>query len=310
MVHVFCRYASKNVIANTYMGRLGSAAMERYSQLNKSLYNTDSLNKLAHQGTPASAGTAVTTEAEKPQEQSQTVESGDGLPATGMTHFSLVGSPNYPDIASDKGSYKANTPKHIRRRHSDSENEELNKVLGRGAGGEKAGGGGNGGNVFEDSLNNNEAKNNNDGNDASAVTNSAGTSERKDGESKSAKAGSASQAATDPTDHKAITVVRRKKTILKGDNGRKSLNRVSFDPLALLLDASLEGELELVKRTAAEVSTCCGNSLTVYSMITLLGNKSMKLTVTSEIVFGSNSIMPMCYGSMSCVSCAGCTRSI
>ena len=29
--------------------------------------------------------------------------------------------------------------------------------------------------------------------------------------------------------------------------------RVSFDPLALLLDASLEGELELVQRTAAEV---------------------------------------------------------
>ena len=33
---------------------------------------------------------------------------------------------------------------------------------------------------------------------------------------------------------------------------RKS-RRVSFDPLALLLDASLEGELELVKKTALEV---------------------------------------------------------
>lgn len=30
--------------------------------------------------------------------------------------------------------------------------------------------------------------------------------------------------------------------------------RVSFDPLALLLDASLEGELELVKKTAIQVS--------------------------------------------------------
>ncbi|KPM09848.1 ankyrin repeat domain containing protein 29 [Sarcoptes scabiei] len=29
--------------------------------------------------------------------------------------------------------------------------------------------------------------------------------------------------------------------------------RVSFDPLALLLDASLEGELELVKKTANQV---------------------------------------------------------
>jgi len=29
--------------------------------------------------------------------------------------------------------------------------------------------------------------------------------------------------------------------------------RVSFDPLALLLDAALEGELELVKKVASEV---------------------------------------------------------
>jgi ankyrin repeat protein len=32
------------------------------------------------------------------------------------------------------------------------------------------------------------------------------------------------------------------------------MRRVSFDPLALLLDASLEGELELVKRTAGQVT--------------------------------------------------------
>ena len=30
--------------------------------------------------------------------------------------------------------------------------------------------------------------------------------------------------------------------------------RVSFDPLALLLDASLEGELDLVRKTAGQVS--------------------------------------------------------
>jgi len=37
-----------------------------------------------------------------------------------------------------------------------------------------------------------------------------------------------------------------------GNSGLKS-RRVSFDPLALLLDASLEGELELVRKTAVEV---------------------------------------------------------
>jgi len=38
-------------------------------------------------------------------------------------------------------------------------------------------------------------------------------------------------------------------------NGKPKLaRRVSFDPLALLLDASLEGELELVKKTAMQVA--------------------------------------------------------
>uniref|UniRef100_A0A069DXM2 Putative apoptosis stimulating of p53 n=1 Tax=Panstrongylus megistus TaxID=65343 RepID=A0A069DXM2_9HEMI len=48
---------------------------------------------------------------------------------------------------------------------------------------------------------------------------------------------------------------RRKKGNLKSSAGEKqSLSRrVSFDPLALLLDASLEGELELVIRTASQV---------------------------------------------------------
>lgn len=36
-------------------------------------------------------------------------------------------------------------------------------------------------------------------------------------------------------------------------SNRSKSRRVSFDPLALLLDASLEGELELVKKTALEV---------------------------------------------------------
>ncbi|KAK9870749.1 hypothetical protein WA026_009711 [Henosepilachna vigintioctopunctata] len=50
-------------------------------------------------------------------------------------------------------------------------------------------------------------------------------------------------------------VIRRcKKGNLK-QNGKQNLSRrVSFDPLALLLDASLEGELELVKKTASQVT--------------------------------------------------------
>ncbi|GFY41559.1 apoptosis-stimulating of p53 protein 1 [Trichonephila inaurata madagascariensis] len=46
---------------------------------------------------------------------------------------------------------------------------------------------------------------------------------------------------------------RMRKGNLKGENSSRSCRRVSFDPLALLLDAALEGELELVKKTAGEV---------------------------------------------------------
>lgn len=47
--------------------------------------------------------------------------------------------------------------------------------------------------------------------------------------------------------------VARRKGNLKTQGSLRLPRRVSFDPLALLLDASLEGELELVKRTAMEV---------------------------------------------------------
>ncbi|CAL4065168.1 unnamed protein product [Meganyctiphanes norvegica] len=56
------------------------------------------------------------------------------------------------------------------------------------------------------------------------------------------------------TSNNNTQVVRRiKKGNLKTKNSNRVLRRVSFDPLALLLDASLEGELELVRRTAMEV---------------------------------------------------------
>ncbi|KAG7173503.1 Apoptosis-stimulating of p53 protein 1-like, partial [Homarus americanus] len=51
-----------------------------------------------------------------------------------------------------------------------------------------------------------------------------------------------------------VVVRRIKKGNLKTKNSSRVPRRVSFDPLALLLDASLEGELELVRRTAMEVT--------------------------------------------------------
>ncbi|XP_063698364.1 apoptosis-stimulating of p53 protein 1 [Culicoides brevitarsis] len=46
---------------------------------------------------------------------------------------------------------------------------------------------------------------------------------------------------------------RRKRTLANDNLKIKLARRVSFDPLALLLDASLEGELELIKKTAVQV---------------------------------------------------------
>lgn len=50
---------------------------------------------------------------------------------------------------------------------------------------------------------------------------------------------------------------RSKKGNLKQGGKAPLARRVSFDPLALLLDASLEGELELVKKTATQVNSVC-----------------------------------------------------
>lgn len=56
-------------------------------------------------------------------------------------------------------------------------------------------------------------------------------------------------------------VVRRQKTSMSDSTKTKLNRRVSFDPLALLLDASLEGELELVQKTASQVRAILFGSL-------------------------------------------------
>ncbi|XP_055626581.1 apoptosis-stimulating of p53 protein 1 [Toxorhynchites rutilus septentrionalis] len=57
-------------------------------------------------------------------------------------------------------------------------------------------------------------------------------------------------------DKRTDEITRRKRFIstVINDGKNKLARRVSFDPLALLLDASLEGELELVQKTALQVS--------------------------------------------------------
>lgn len=248
------RYAPKSVIANTYMGRLGSAALERYQQNLSLLYKkADGTDKSSQPPQQQPQESKSEQQSDSNQPLPSTLEAG-AVPSA-MTHFGLVGSPSYPDIASDKGSYKANTPKNIRRRHSDSENEDLNKLLNRSEKhlpSELE-------NVEEDvsdipKPNGMENKIN--------VSMDKGTLQAPASESKESLTKRLGSSGSVDDNSKGVppspvkpqappagldgreTVVRRKKTILKGSNSRKSANRVSFDPLALLLDASLEGELD------------------------------------------------------------------
>ena len=75
-------------------------------------------------------------------------------------------------------------------------------------------------------------------------------------------------------------VVRRRKGNLKNKDSVKSSRRVSFDPLALLLDASLEGELELVMTTAKQAS-CRHYTLRIITK--LLGIKDIRCKI--EMVY-------------------------
>ena len=229
------------------MGRLGSSALERYQQLNKQLYSALDPHAAAGLSPPSPDPHTLGRDASGPQQaptssDTQVVVVRDGQ--SGLTHFGLVGSPSYPDIASDKGSYKSNSPKHIRRRHSDSsDNEDVAKAW------QKA-------HKARDSQDSGPTQGT-----ASAEgkpNSSAGPAHASSGEGGGGGGGGRPDAArkdqaSDLSDSKAAAV-KRKKTILKGENRRKSGNRVRFDPLALLLDASLEGELDLVTRTAREVS--------------------------------------------------------
>lgn len=79
-------------------------------------------------------------------------------------------------------------------------------------------------------------------------------SEEKDKASEESENSNPASEETDFVREQPSEVIKRiKKGNLK-QTGKTTLSRrVSFDPLALLLDASLEGELELVKKTATQV---------------------------------------------------------
>ena len=287
LVQSACRYASKSVIGNTYMGRLGNAAMERYHEVNKQLYKADSVDN----GDSTTSTTSPSTSGQCALECKLNQAVSDLIPATtvngnageSVTHFGLVGLPIYRDIASDKGSYKPNTPRHVRRRQSDSDGEDSSKALQRV-----------GlnylpvsvGNIVGDEVHhviNDEKKHEldervdiqrlSDRQDAKLINGSIvpkdsdrsddiyfynASDDKKDVDCQQLNVSEREDTAGSTFLHNGVpsphsSDMKTRNPILKGVNSRKSWNRVSFNPLALLLDACLEGELELVKFTATQV---------------------------------------------------------
>ena len=176
------------------------------------------------------------------------------------------GAPPY-DIDAERMRYKPNAPKMLRRRLSSSESDDLNRNQTRSPTKNQT----EEENLFkapqpsqnqassdsqnvirvdtiQDSYNNNfsaEEANQEPSNKTVDVVSPHGN-----GEPMSAKQ---AQPRSQPIKENKPAAIRRKKTNLKSKDSVRSSRRVSFDPLALLLDASLEGELDLVMRTAQEV---------------------------------------------------------
>ncbi|KAK6183377.1 hypothetical protein SNE40_010872 [Patella caerulea] len=221
------RYAPKSVIANTYMSRLGGAAFEKYQKNMNLLYNPKDSSPEQEKNDP-STKTDGNTEEKTSFAQRIPVMPSSGPVKANHSHFGMISSPQHTNITSDKVSYKLNTPKHIRRRHSDSDNEEVTKML----------------------IRVKEKNNSLDNSKAESSDNSNNSKNESQENNKSAK--DTTNINKNKTDKSKV--LKRVRSNLKGNNPNKSKNRVSFDPLALLLDASLEGELELVKRTASQVT--------------------------------------------------------
>ena len=272
------RYAPKSVIANTYLGKLDNEALEKYQQNVLSLHRDFNLNaKQVDSGSPLEEIKPKLSPDVSPKEplsdQSSplsTISTPSPVSPTRAPQyqpFEFPSTPPHADIASDKVSYKPNTPKNIRRRHSDSDNEEVGKALHKYNI--------NTGNkpkplpvAQENQLltleNNNgaieiQATSFSDRIPETVLLDSKGNIVEvndtiKDIPNEKDESSESEQSSTTAT----VTVESKsdgpkKKSNLKSRNGKKNGNRVSFDPLALLLDASLEGELELVKRCATQV---------------------------------------------------------
>lgn len=263
------RYAPKSVIANTYMRRLGSNALDQYRKNMTALYKDfittqteGSENKKEESpshGQPANPTATVrplnmsshidqpdSKRPQSPQKQEQ-----DGTQREGPPPYR--GIPSY-DLDAERMHYRPNAPK-LRRRLSSGESDDLRQYQPKSVQRHFSQD-----DVFEKTADTTNSSN------VVRVDNIQNSYDNNyQGDAKGSNVNSSSQGAPpdlphsrdlpSPKDRPNMPLAKRNiKAILKKKGSVSSSRRVSFDPLALLLDASLEGELELVMRTAAEVS--------------------------------------------------------
>ncbi|XP_074659122.1 apoptosis-stimulating of p53 protein 2-like isoform X2 [Tubulanus polymorphus] len=213
------RYAPKNIINNMYTKRLGSSALGDYNKALNQLYQSFPSKPLENKSLQQKQ-TSPTAKVQPMQfEESTDFSTADNTDVSDknddfpMPEFHPGGT-----INADKFSHKTNSLRHLRRRHSSTESDELNRVL-------------------QVRLERQEQA------EKDAID-ERGNSENTN--SNKPAAGVIVQC------KRAAPVILRKKN--QARDADRSSRRVSFDPHALLLDASLEGELELVMKTAREVT--------------------------------------------------------
>ena len=231
------RYATKSVIANTYMKKLGTNTMEQYRKNMNTLYKD-------FMGNEQSTDTKLATVSPMPVNNSAGQKQGNESDMKLLSNQDKTGDmyqydkyhenqPLYPGSYADheRFRHRPNAPRPLRRRWSITETDE------------------------HPSRQSSRHPASDQVTDVVHVDKAINDQDQIGG--KAQRSNSESVASGDQRRFKTglQAVVFRKKTNLKTRSSTPSISRrVSFDPLALLLDASLEGELELVMRTAKQVS--------------------------------------------------------
>ncbi len=279
------RYASKSVIANTYMRKLGPDALDQYRKNMNQIYQTFPQGQ-GESGTTAALGQSrhppgsptatvrpfniqTNGSEQKRSPPRDTVDSSKPLSSYGPNHLSngptaAHSRGEHPSFNIDPIKFRPNAPRPLRRRVSsggDSPQSSGSQAWGRPAPATKDSDTDD--DVFRSTNQNSSISRVQPDvirvppvqqSSSQTVTPQENNLETRVPSPLKSHNGSDQQPASMPR-HGMPVAMRRKKTNLKSKDSVKNSRRVSFDPLALLLDASLEGELDLVMRTAKEVNT-------------------------------------------------------